>query len=155
MLQALRRFFDREIAARPDESPAAVEKRTNLAAAALLVEVVRGDERMTPTERRSILDSVQRKFSLDADAARQLLDLAELESREAHDLHQFTSQINASFSEERKIQLVEELWRVAYADGHLSEHERHVMWRIADLLHVPQGAYVNARMRAEQQAGQT
>jgi len=28
------------------------------------------------------------------------------------------------------------------------------MWRIADLLHVPQGAYVNARMRAEAEAGQ-
>ena len=24
--------------------------------------------------------------------------------------------------------------RVAYADGHLSEHERHVLWRVADLL---------------------
>ena len=39
--------------------------------------------------------------------------------------------------------------RVAYADGHLRRYERHVMWRIADLLHVPQGAYVNARMRAQ------
>ena len=45
------------------------------------------------------------------------------------------------------------MWRVAYADGHLSEHERHVMRQIADLLHVPQGAYVHARMRAQQEAG--
>ncbi len=148
MLQALRRFFDREIAARPDESPAAVEKRTNLAAAALLVEVVRGDERMTPTERRSILDSVQRKFSLDADAARQLLDLAELESREAHDLHQFTSQINASFSEERKLQLVEELWRVAYADDVLQDYEVHLIRRVADLLHVRHSSSIAAKLRA-------
>ncbi|MCE2658826.1 MAG: TerB family tellurite resistance protein [Rubrivivax sp.] len=28
--------------------------------------------------------------------------------------------------------------------------ERHVMWRIADLLHVPQGSYQAARQRAEQ-----
>jgi hypothetical protein len=27
-----------------------------------------------------------------------------------------------------------------------------VMWRIADLLHVPQGAYVHARMRARDAA---
>jgi uncharacterized tellurite resistance protein B-like protein len=40
------------------------------------------------------------------------------------------------------------MWRVAYADGHLSAHERHVMWRIADLLHIPQGAYHHARQRA-------
>ena len=53
----------------------------------------------------------------------------------------------------QKLRMIEHMWRVAYADGHLSAHERHVMWRIADLLHVPQGAYVHARMRAEQQAG--
>jgi hypothetical protein len=28
-----------------------------------------------------------------------------------------------------------------------------VLWRVADLLHVPQGAYVHARMRAQQEAG--
>ena len=53
----------------------------------------------------------------------------------------------------QKLRMVELMWRVAYADGQLGEHERHVMWRIADLLHVPQGAYVHARMRAREAAG--
>jgi hypothetical protein len=44
------------------------------------------------------------------------------------------------------------MWGVAYADGHLSEHERHTLWRVADLLHVPQGAYVHARLRAKEAA---
>jgi uncharacterized tellurite resistance protein B-like protein len=43
---------------------------------------------------------------------------------------------------------------VAYADGHLSAHERHAMWRIADLLHVPHGAYHHARQRAQRSAEQ-
>lgn len=38
-------------------------------------------------------------------------------------------------------------------DGRLSNHERHVMWRVADLLHIPQGAYVHSRTRAQQAAG--
>jgi uncharacterized tellurite resistance protein B-like protein len=45
------------------------------------------------------------------------------------------------------------MWAVAYADGVLADHERHVLWRVADLLHVPQGAYVLARQRAAQRAG--
>ena len=49
----------------------------------------------------------------------------------------------------QKLRMVEHMWRVAYADGHLSDHERHVLWRVADLLHVPQGAYVNARLRVQ------
>jgi uncharacterized tellurite resistance protein B-like protein len=52
-----------------------------------------------------------------------------------------------------KVRMIEHMWRVAYAEGRLSEHERHVLWRIADLLYVPQGAYANARIRAEQAAG--
>jgi uncharacterized tellurite resistance protein B-like protein len=49
--------------------------------------------------------------------------------------------------------MIEHMWRVAYADGHLSEHERHLLWRVADLLHVPQGAYVNARLRVQAERG--
>jgi uncharacterized tellurite resistance protein B-like protein len=46
------------------------------------------------------------------------------------------------------VRIVEHMWRVAYADGHLNAHEQHVLWRVADLLHVPHGAYINAKMRA-------
>jgi uncharacterized tellurite resistance protein B-like protein len=49
--------------------------------------------------------------------------------------------------------MLELMWGVAYADGRVGDHERHLMWRIADLLHVPQGAAVHARMRAQQAAG--
>jgi hypothetical protein len=41
------------------------------------------------------------------------------------------------------------MWQVAYADGHLAAHENHVLWRMADLLHVPHGAYINAKIRAK------
>jgi len=48
--------------------------------------------------------------------------------------------------------MVEYMWRVTCADGHLSEHERYTMWCLSDLLHVPHGAYINAKMRAKQAA---
>jgi len=104
--------------------------------------------------------SLQRLFSLRVDVrgrtileAFRLAELAEVTAQEATDFFTFTSRINERFDMPQKLRMVEHMWRVAYADGHLSEHERHVLWRIADLLHVPQGAYVHARMRAQQQAG--
>jgi uncharacterized tellurite resistance protein B-like protein len=45
---------------------------------------------------------------------------------------------------------VELLWRVAYADTHLSAHEMHVIRKIADLLYVPHSAYIAAKMRAKE-----
>ena len=79
-------------------------------------------------------------------------DRAEVAARDATDLFSFTSRINERFDMPQKLRMVEHMWHVAYADGHLGDHERHVLWRVADLLHVPQGAYVHARLRAQQDA---
>ena len=60
--------------------------------------------------------------------------------------------INEAFGMEQKLRMVEHMWRVAYADGTLSAHENHVMWRVSDLLYIPHGAYVSAKMRARDAA---
>ncbi len=147
MLPALRRFFDQRIAAQGGQTPAASEARARLAAAALLVEVVRTDEHFTPEERAAVLDSVQRKFGIEAQAARELVDLAEAEARDAHDTFQFTSKINAGFSDDEKRGLIEELWRVAYADSDLHRHEEHLIRRVADLLHVSHRDFIRSKLR--------
>ena len=71
-------------------------------------------------------------------------------ARDATDWFEFTSHINSHFEIAAKVRMVELMWRVAYADGHLSDRERHPSRRIADLLHVPHGAYINAKIRAKE-----
>ena len=61
-------------------------------------------------------------------------DAAEHALRLATDLFAFTSRISGHFDMPQKVHRVEHLWRVAYADGHLSDPERDVLWRVADLL---------------------
>ena len=90
------------------------------------------------------------KIKLTDDEAAQLVELAHQTARGSSDFFQFTSKINESFDMEDKIRMVEHLWRVAYADGVLTAHENHLMRRVSDLLHVPHGAYINAKMRAKQ-----
>jgi uncharacterized tellurite resistance protein B-like protein len=149
MLAAIRNFFEQHIAARPDQPQATAEERARVAAAALLVEVVRGDDHYTEEERGAVLETMRRKFGLDPDQSRQLLALAEAESRDAHDYYQFTSKINASFSRERKLQLIEELWRVAYADAALHWHEEHLIRRVADLLHLSHRDFIRGKLQAQ------
>jgi uncharacterized tellurite resistance protein B-like protein len=116
----------------------------------MLVEVMRADSSFQAGEREAVLAALRDKFALSDAEAERLAELAEAAARNASDLFTSTSVINERFEMPQKIRMIEHMWRVAYADGHLSEHERHVMWRIADLLHVPQGAYVHARLRAQQ-----
>ena len=105
-----------------------------------------GQMSMTPetAEKTGVL------FDLSEDEAQRLSELGEAAASDATDLFTFTSRINERFEMSQKLWMIEQMWRVAYADGRLTEHERHVLWRIADLLHVPQGAYVHARLRAQQ-----
>jgi uncharacterized tellurite resistance protein B-like protein len=96
---------------------------------------------------------LQQRFALAADEQARLLELAEHSAKNAVDFHAFTSTLNEQLSFEDKVQVVEAMWAVAYTDGQLTAHENHVLWRVADLLHVPHGAYINAKLRAKAAAG--
>jgi uncharacterized tellurite resistance protein B-like protein len=104
-------------------------------------------------ERAAVLASLQKKFDLQVEEARQLIALAEAESRDAHDIYQFVAAINAGFPPERKARLLEELWRAAYADSILQGHEEHLIRRVADMLHLPHSQFIAAKLRAS--AGRT
>jgi len=149
MLKSLRKFFAEHMAPDPEADAEAAEHRARVASAALLVEVVRSDDEFSEAERAAVLESARRKFGLDEPEARQLMDLAEAESQDAHDLYQFTTQINEAFSAEQKVRLIEELWRVAYTDDVLHRYEEHVIRKVADLIHVPHSAYIAAKLRVE------
>jgi len=147
MLTALRKFFDQHIAPQADEPQASAERRAQIAAAVLLVEVARSDHDFTENERQAVLGSVQAKFGLNAAEAQELVALAESQSREAHDIYQFTSKIDASFSPEQKVRLIEELWRAAYADSVLHEQEEYLIRRVADMLHLSHSQFIAAKLR--------
>jgi uncharacterized tellurite resistance protein B-like protein len=146
MLNAIREFFESHVdgpAGRGDE-----RHTIEVATAALLVEVARLDRDLGVAERQAVLRAVNSKFGLSGEEAAMLVRLAEKEARQATDYYQFTSLINKRFSPEQKERVVELMWRVAYADGVLSAHERHVIRKIADLLHVPHRAYIAVKLRA-------
>jgi uncharacterized tellurite resistance protein B-like protein len=145
MLRALKDFFDRHIAPAPGRD----ERHTiELATAALLVETLRIDAEIREPERAAALAAVRGKFGMSDAEADALLDLAEQEVRQATDYFQFTSLINRHFSMDQKIRVIELMWSVAWADDELSPHERHLMRKIVDLLHVPHGDAVAAQARA-------
>lgn len=133
-------------------APAGDGHTLELATAVMLVEVMRADASLGDGERDAVRAGLIEKFALSAAEADALAELAHGAARDATDFYAFTSVINQRFEMPAKLRMIELMWRVAYADGVLSAHERHVLWRVADLLHVPQGAYVHARMRAEQDA---
>ena len=152
MLRTLKDLLD-AFTAPAEETPEARNHALQLATAVLLVEVMRADPNIAVAERNAVLASLREKVALADDALARLLELAELTASSASDYHQFTSRINDSFAHPQKIQMVENMWQVAYADAHLDAGENHLISKIAALLHVTQGEYIGAKMRAKEAAG--
>ena len=46
------------------------------------------------------------------------------------------------------MQVVERLWRIAYADEHVDRLEEHLVRKIANLLHVSHRDYIAAKLAA-------
>jgi len=132
--------------------PAAEERQTEaglrLATAALLIEMMRADAQTTDTEESELRDALRHEFDLDDQALESLIAQARSEARDAPGYYAFTSRINAAFSLEQKLRLMEYLWRVALSDGHVAPHENHLMRKLADLIHIGHGDYHAAKARA-------
>ena len=151
MLRTLKDLFD-AFTGPAEETPQARDHALKLATAVLLVEVMRADPASHDTERQAVLASLREKFALQGDELARLVELAEQAARHASDYHQFTTRINDRFSHPEKIQIVEQMWQVAYADDHLHANENHLISKIAGLLHVTQGEYIGAKLRAKEAA---
>jgi uncharacterized tellurite resistance protein B-like protein len=146
MFRTLKDLFDSFAApAAAAHAPHSLE----LATAVLLVEVMRADPQLAEAERDAVVAALRRKFAMGDDELARLVELAHEKSRTASDFHQFTSVINERFSQDEKIRIVEHMWEVAYADGHLDAHENHLIARVAELLHVTHGQYIAAKLHAK------
>lgn len=148
MLKAIADFFDRQLGGA--DAQTRPQHTIELATAALLAEMARIDGEIEPREREVAQQAIREKLGLDDDEAAELLALADQEARQATDYYQFTSLINRHFDAAQKMRVIELMWRVALSDGEIDAHERHLIRRIADLIHVPHADFVHAQLRARE-----
>ncbi|MCF7520136.1 TerB family tellurite resistance protein [Pseudoalteromonas sp. L21] len=118
------------------------------AVAALLIEVMRADSELQDDEQQTLNDTLKKYFSLTDDEVQELIDSASKNLDEAIDYFQFSKQINAQCSAEQRIDIIELLWRLAYADGELDKHEEVVIRRVASLLYVTHEDFIAAKLAA-------
>ena len=107
-----------------------------VAAAALLVHVATLDHDLTGPAREKLRDLLMAQFSLTDALTDELIEAAMAADREAVDFYHFTSLLMRTLDEQGRLRIVEMLWKMAFADGAISEFEDNVMWRVADLLAV-------------------
>ena len=144
MITRLQKFFDQYLG-KETESTIPLERRLQMASAALMVEMLHVDEQVTTEEDEKLRQLLQQRFNLDSSEIESLIDLAHNEKRDATDYYQFTSLLNTHYSQQQKIDLVKDLWKLAYADHELDKYEEHLLRRLSELLHVPHHDFIRTK----------
>jgi uncharacterized tellurite resistance protein B-like protein len=151
MLEAIRRFVNERLGT-ADRAPGAIAPGrpdpVQLAACALLLELAYADGEFTAEEQRHIEDTLVRHFGLDESTTAELLRLAEAERSQSLDHFQFTRLIAAEYDLRQKIVLAEVMWGVILADGRLSDHETHLVRKMASLMQLDPAYLAQARRTA-------
>ena len=119
-----------------------------LAVGALLIELARMDDKVEAGERRTIEQLLARMFSLDPKSVQSLVEQADREMQRSAQYFPFTQQICRHASADMRVQVIELMWTVAYADGALDPDEDALIRQVAGLIQVSDWDRGAARKRA-------
>ncbi len=121
-------------------------ERIPLAAAVLLLEVAHSDGEFHDNESELIGQLLQQHFQVSEDSVNELLILAEQRRQQSSDLHQFTRDINRSFSQPEKERIIRAVWQLVYADGRLDHFEEALMRQLGTLIGLSHRQLIEAKL---------
>lgn len=116
-----------------------------IAAAVLLLEMAHVDNDHDPAEYEEIRRQLKTHFRLDDGEVEELMTAAAPEARDAVSLYDYLKQLNDGLDAAEKREVLEMLWRVAYADQKLDAHEEQLLRDVADLLYLPHEDFIKTK----------
>ena len=149
MLKAFKNLFSGE----EDTSSESEMDELHLAAAVLMVEAASLDGDTHDVESDVAKYLLGRHFELSEEEAHELFEMATDHHADSVHMHRFTKTIKDRYSEEERIEVIELLWEVVYADGELHDYESNLLRRIGGLLYVSDRDRGEARKRVLNRLG--
>jgi uncharacterized tellurite resistance protein B-like protein len=129
------------------EAPKAGPADLREAVAVLLLEAAHRDDDFSPEERATITRILSARFPLSREECLGLIAQAEKTNADMVQLHPYTHAVAEQMAPAGRIELIEMLWEVAYADGVLDPEEDALIRRIGSLIYVSDRDRVLARHR--------
>ena len=129
-----------------------IEESSNLiqldrACAALLIEIAFADKNFDEREKESLKESLLKSYAIDVETINEIINDAEKTVEESTSLYEYTRIVNDEFEYPQKLNLLENLWKVAYADETLDKYEEHLLRKISDLIHISHSDYINVKLK--------
>lgn len=153
MTHAMNNFFKNLFkSAQTEHSPEQHQHQLQLITATLLVEISKADFEQDEVELKRIHQVLKQHFALNEQETHELIQQAHQHSDKLTSLQHMTRQLNESVSQQDKINIIELMWQIVYADGEKDCYEEHLMRQVSDLLYVSHAHFIQARHKAENNA---
>ncbi len=123
-----------------------------VAVCAIFLEMANIDHEFSETERESMTGLLKDRYGLSDKYVSELMGASQEELEGSIDLWKFTNLINQNYSTEEKIQVVEMVWQIVFADGKLDKHEDYLVHKLAKLLRLTHKQLIDAKLKARQGA---
>jgi uncharacterized tellurite resistance protein B-like protein len=148
MIGKLKTLFE-QIGAKDKDASITSPISKNLITAALMIEVMQADFSLDEREQQAFISVLKQSFDLDENEVIELEELAHAKIEEATSLYEFTRQINDNFSTGEKLELIKNMWRVAFADGEIDRYEDGVIRRVAELIYVAHSDFIRMKLEVK------
>ena len=147
MIKNIKTYFE-SILNSDSKDESSHDKTIELATAVLMIEISLADDHIQDEERNIIKTALSDHLKLSEKEINELIGLAENEVNHAVSLYEFTRLLNDALSMSDKINIIESLWHVAYADAVLDKYEEYYIRKIADLLYISHSDYIQTKLKA-------
>ena len=117
----------------------------------LLIEVALSDKDFDEEEMKSMSKALINTYDLSKETVLELIDNAKQTVKESTSLYNYTREVNDSFTYDKKLVLIDNLWTIAYADGNLDKFEEHLIRKISDLLYVSHSDFIDIKLKNREQ----
>lgn len=130
---------------------AITQDELRIAAVMLLVEVMMADHLIDDAEKQQLLRSTMILLQTSREESLELIDKAVQQHQDLVSLYDLTRTINLHFDQDRKLELIAHMWRVAYSDRQWDKYEEHLIRKVADLLYISHKDFIHARVQVQEQ----
>jgi len=126
------------------------QEELKAAAVVLLVEVMMADHRIEENEKRQLLESTMSLLNTTREESMEIIGQALSRHDKLVSLYDLTRVINLHFNQDRKLELIGHMWRMAYSDRQWDKYEEHLIRKVADLLYISHKDFVHARIQVQE-----
>ncbi len=123
------------------------EQKIRIATAALFLDMAYADFEIDANEEKEIITALHSLFEIDKEEIIGLIREAKIERANKLDIYNFTEQVNQHFERRDRVQILEKLWLLIYADGRVDKYEDALIRKMTTLLGLEHGDMIKAKLK--------